>query len=40
MTKSLSKNQNSLNISELSAGMYFIQVEMTKQVIFKKIIKK
>ena len=39
MTKSLSKNQKSLNISELSAGMYFIQVEMTNQVFIKKIIK-
>lgn len=39
MTKSFSINQKSLNISELSSGMYFIQVEMTNQVFIKKIIK-
>ena len=39
MTKSFSKNQKSLNISELSAGIYFIQVELTKEMFIKKIIK-
>ena len=39
MTKRFSINQKSLNISELSSGMYFIQVEITNQVFIKKIIK-
>ena len=39
MAKTFSKNQKSINISKLSAGMYFIQVEMTNQVFIKKIIK-
>lgn len=39
MTKSFSINQNSLDISELSAGIYFIQIELTKQMFTKKIIK-
>jgi hypothetical protein len=40
ITKSLIKNQKSLNISELSAGIYFIKVNLTNQIIIKKIIKK
>jgi hypothetical protein len=39
ITKSFSINQNSLDISELSTGIYFIQVELTKQMFTKKIIK-
>ena len=39
MTKRFSINRKSLNISELSSGMYFIQVEITNQVFIKKIIK-
>ena len=39
MTKRFSINQKSLKISELSSGMYFIQVEITNQVFIKKIIK-
>jgi hypothetical protein len=39
MTKIFSIHQNSLNISELSSGIYFIQVELTNQMIIKKIIK-
>ena len=40
MTKIFPKNQETLNISELKPGLYFVQVELTKQMIIKKIIKK
>jgi WD40 repeat protein len=39
MTKRVTKNQKSINISDLSSGMYFIQLKLTNKMIIKKIIK-